>query len=229
MFDHVSVLVPVFNNAETLQNLAVQVTDAIQDTTREITFVFVDDASQDKSLDVLREMAGTNIRIVENAKNIGQQASIHKGLALCQGQVIVVMDADLQDPPEAIPHLLRALQDRASDVAFGVRVGTYQSTWRMLHSRLFRFVIRRLTNLPQGAGGFVAMTADVARDLARRTSARFYLAGLIGCGGYRIRAVPIERNLRQIGQSAYTRRMRLSLGLANLAVVLNERMARGQR
>ena len=229
MFDQVTILVPVFNNAETLHGLVKQVTQAIEAMSRDIRFVFVDDASQDGSAQVLREMEGGNISIVCNTKNIGQQASIQKGLALCQGQVVVVMDADLQDPPQALPDMLRPLQNGGIDVVFGVRVGSYQSRWRMWHSRFFRFVIRRLTNLPRGAGGFVAMTDDVAQALLCKPYRHFYMAGMIGCGGYRIHAVPVKRNLRASGQSAYTGRMRLFLGLSNLAVVLNERMARGQQ
>lgn len=229
MFDQVSILVPVYNNAQTLRPLVAQVTQAIQSVAHKVEFIFVEDASSDGSLAVLRGISAGNVRTFENSENIGQQASIHKGLAACLGQAVVVMDADLQDPPQAIAGLLRSLQDGGYDAVFATRVGAYQSGWRMLTSRSFRFVIRRLTNLPQGAGGFVAITDEVARRLAAKTGARFYLAGMIGCGGHRIGAVPIKRNQRQIGQSAYTGLMRLSLGLSNLRIVLKERIIRGPK
>lgn len=229
LFDQVSILVPVFNNAETLQPLVKQVTQAVQGSVHNVEFIFVEDASRDISAEVLREMTGGQIRVIYNSQNIGQQASIHAGLAACTGQAVVVMDADLQDPPHAIPNLLHALQSGEYDASFATRVGTYQSGWRMLTSRLFRFLVRGLTNLPQGAGGFVAFTADVARVLADKNNSRFYLAGMIGCGGYRIHAVPVERNLRIDGQSAYTGPMRLSLGLMNLMVVLKERFSHAQK
>ena len=229
MFERVSFLVPVYNNAEMLRSLVTQVTDATRDLAREVEFVFVEDASYDSSREVLREIAGGSIRIIYNSENIGQQASIRKGLAACEGQAVVVMDADLQDPPQAIPALLRALHSGAYDAVFATRVGAYQSGWRMLNSHLFRFVIRRLTNLPRGAGGFVAITGDLAQALSGKTSSRFYLVGMIGCGGYRIGAVPIIRNPRESGKSGYTGAMRLSLGLSNLSVILDERIARGPR
>ena len=223
MFDRVSVLVPVFNNAETLRDLAQQITNELAGLHVEIAFV--DDASHDGSVDVLRAMASDEIKVIYNDKNIGQQASIRKGLAVCTGQAVVVMDADLQDPPEAISTLLRALFDGGHDAVFATRIGRYQSGFRMLTSRAFRFLIRRLTNLPHGAGGFVAMTDDVARTLAAKTNPRFYLAGMIGSGNYRIHAVQIERNTREVGQSAYSGTMRLSQGLSNLTVVFKERFS----
>ena len=136
---------------------------------------------------------------------------------------------ELQDPPEAVPDLLKALHGGAHDVVFATRVGAYQSRRRMLFSRWFRFLVRRLTNLPVGAGGFLAMTSDVARTLRQKKSPRFYLTGLIGCGGYRITSIPVRRNHRPGGASSYSGRMRLSLGLTNLSVILQERFIRGQR
>ena len=229
MYDRVSILVPVFNNAETLRDLVTAVSREAALASRDIQFVFVEDCSQDRSREVLREMRCDGVHVVENTENIGQQASIFRGLAACDGQAVVVMDADLQDPPEAVPDLLKALHGGAHDVVFATRVGAYQSRRRMLFSRWFRFLVRRLTNLPVGAGGFLAMTSDVARTLRQKKSPRFYLTGLIGCGGYRITSIPVRRNHRPGGASSYSGRMRLSLGLTNLSVILQERFLRGQR
>ena len=226
MFDTINILIPVFNNAETLRDLVDQVQRETASAARTVDFVFVDDASGDRSGEVLRALAGPNIAVIFNSENIGQQASIQKGLAVCDAQAVVVMDADLQDPPEAIPELLRALSTGTYDAVFATRVGQYQSGRRMFSARAFRFLIRQFTNLPYGAGGFVTFTRHVAQGLTKRPHARFYLAGLIGCGGYRIGSVPVERNERAIGKSAYSGSMRLALGLSNLSAVIRERTRR---
>ena len=229
LFDRVSILIPVYNNAETLQQLVAQVKSATQPVARHTQFVFVNDASTDSSASVLDRIASEDILIIENKENLGQQASIRIGLNACDGQAVIVMDADLQDPPEAIPDLLTLLHSGDYDAVFATRVGVYQSYWRMMNSHIFRFLIRRITNLPHGAGGFVAITNNVAAHLAQKRGSRFYLAGMIGCHNYRIAAIPMARNLRATGKSEYTPTMRISLAFSNFIFVFTERISRGKK
>jgi glycosyltransferase involved in cell wall biosynthesis len=229
MLNRVSILVPVYNNAETILPLIDQVKSATQTLARQTNFVFVDDASTDRSASILDTLTSDEFSVISNGKNLGQQLSIRKGLGVCDGQVVIVMDADLQDPPKAIPELLMTLHSGRYDAVFATRIGNYQSYWRMLNSYMFRFLMRRITNLPRGAGGFVAMTDNVAMHLAQKSGRRFYMAGMIGCNNYRIGAIPVERNLRDIGKSEYTFAMRLSLGFSNFIFVFSERITRGKK
>ncbi|PCJ05056.1 MAG: hypothetical protein COB16_16900 [Rhodobacteraceae bacterium] len=231
VFDRVNIMVPVMNNEETLQQLMHEVTEALSNMVDKCEFVFVDDASTDGSLGVLEQIAGADptVQVLANPKNLGQQASIRKGLALCRGDAVVVMDADLQDPPSAIPKLLLALADGPYDAVFATRSGRYQSRARMLSGTVFRYLIGHLTALPKGAGCFVAIRGGVAAQLAAKKNQRFYLAGLIGCGDYRISALPVERSMRQVGRSSYSSSMRWKTGVSNITAVLQERLLNAKR
>lgn len=221
----VSVVAPVFKNATTLIELHEQVSAAIAKTGARSEIVFVNDASPDESSLILAGIAekDSSVRVITNSSNIGQQGSIRRGLAECRGDVVVVMDADLQDPPGAIPVLVERLQKGDVDAVFATRTLPYQSRFRMLCSHGYKAMIRRLTGLPKGAAGYVAIEAELARKLTETGNSRFYLAGLIGCRSQAIGTVPVEREFRRSGQSAYTERMRFATAFSNILCVLRER------
>ncbi len=229
MIESVSIIVPVMNNQNTVVRLVDEVSTALDG--HSVEFIFVEDASTDGSLEVLVQMAGRDnrVQVVINDRNLGQQASIHRGLVQCSGEAVVVMDADLQDPPNAIPILLQGLMDGPYDAVFAARVGRYQSVPRMCSGMVFRFLMRRLTNLPKGAGGFVIMCDHVAADVAAKKGKWFYLPGLIGCGDHRLHAIPVERSIRKSGYSAFSSSMRWKTGFSNIAAVLQERVFHAKR
>src|SRR2546421_7306227 len=109
----VSVVVPVFRNAATLEELTERLRLALAGALEEI--VFVDDASPDESWDVIERLRARDPRVrgLRRQRNCGQNAAVVAGLGSATGDVCVVMDADLQDPPEAVPLLVRAIDDGA--------------------------------------------------------------------------------------------------------------------
>jgi glycosyltransferase involved in cell wall biosynthesis len=99
-------------------------------------------------------------------RNLGQQGAIRTGLLVAKGDVVVVLDADLQDPPEAIPSLIEHLGSEAVDAVFAARSGCYQSTFRMCCSWSYRWLIWTVTHVPRGAGGYVAMSRRMVDRLS---------------------------------------------------------------
>ncbi|MGC1497458.1 MAG: glycosyltransferase [Sulfitobacter sp.] len=229
MISKISILVPVMNNQGTLTKLVDEVSAALD--SHALEFIFVEDASTDGSRDILVELVDRDdrVHVMINTVNLGQQPSIRRGLARCSGDAVVVMDADLQDPPDAIPMLLEALIDGPYDAVFAGRLGQYQSVSRMISGTIFRFVMRRMTNLPKGAGGFVMMRGHVAGEVAAKKGKWFYLPGLIGCGGHRVHAIPVGRSKRISGHSAFSSSMRWKTGFSNVAAVLQERVFHAKR
>ncbi|KPA21408.1 Undecaprenyl-phosphate 4-deoxy-4-formamido-L-arabinose transferase [Shimia sp. SK013] len=227
--EHVAIVIPVFRNAETLRALHNRICDALAHVNAVPHFVFVEDAGGDASLGLLKEMSQSDPRVtlITNQHNLGQQASIRKALEFVGDRDVVVMDADLQDPPEAIPMLLETLWSSGADAVFAARVGAYQSGFRMATSKLYRSLMSRFASIPPGAGGFVALRANLAKRLAASRNSRFHLAGMIGCHAGLLKAVSVERNYRQVGNSAYSQRMRLVVALSNFVCVLEERFRRG--
>ncbi len=183
--------------------------------------IFVDDACPEGSRTVLEGVAREDpcISIVALKHNLGQQRAVLAGLRLARGGVVVVMDADLQDPPEAIPVLLEELRCGPAAV-FAGRRGTYESASRLLTSRLFKRVLHMLCGVPADAGIFVAMSRKLVERLVSFHAPRPFLVAMIGCTGLPVSSIPVERSPRVDGRSAYTPWMRLKTGCLALVWVV---------
>ena len=209
----VSVIVPVYGNASTLRELATRIANVLED----YELVFVDDASPDDSASVI---ASLDARAVTHERNRGQNAAVLSGFAAARGKTLVVLDADLQDPPEAIPELLRRKAESGAAIAFAARVGDYAGRGRMFTSRLYKRVLARLASLPQGAGLFVALDRDAADRVLAMAPVPSIVAAL-GLVRAKTIAVPVARAMRD--GSAYSGFARLRLACRTLAWVLAHR------
>jgi polyisoprenyl-phosphate glycosyltransferase len=209
------VIVPVYGNAATLRELHARLCAAIGPD-REL--LFVDDASPDESLTILEALAtgDRTVGVLALARNVGQNRAILAGLAYVRGSSIAMLDADLQDPPEAIPALLAALQEQGGGAVFAGRRAIYQGPLRRLSSTLFKALVHRLTGrrVPRDAGLFLAISGCAARRLLSVAGPRPYLVALLGRCGVPLRSIPVERAARREGRSAYSALARLRLGLA---------------
>jgi polyisoprenyl-phosphate glycosyltransferase len=214
----ITAVVPVFRSAATVAGLRERLA-AVLPGDHEV--VFVDDACPDGSASVLTRLAADDdrVRVVRHAVNRGQHAAVLTGLAAARGSVAVVLDADGQDPPEAIPALLARLEAPDLPAAvFAQRTGPYQRRGRRITGSAFRLVLRLTSahRLPPGAGMFVALRGDLARRVggAARADEAPHVVGLIGRSGAPLAGVPVARERARA--SSYTRRMRLAVGLRAL-------------
>ena len=206
----VSVVVPVYRNARTLRELHRRLGLALG--TRLDELVLVDDACPDGSRAVIGDLASEDPRVrpVSLHRNLGQHAAVLAGLRKATGAWVVVMDADLQDPPEAVPLLLeRGEQDDIAAV-FGGRRGSYQSRSRLVTSRLYKRVQSFLAGVPVDAGTFVALSRPMVDRLTAMGGPAPSLVAMIGCTGLPLASVPIVRASRTDGPSAYSHATRVA-------------------
>ena len=140
-YPEVTIVLPVFRNKETLKALHARLGHVMEPLRIEYEVLFVDDVCPEGSLDVLKELIqmDPHVGVLVLEENVGQHRAVMRGLSLARGKAMVVMDADLQDPPEAIPRLLSELQ-RGPAAVFAGRRGHYESWSRLLTSRLFKGV-----------------------------------------------------------------------------------------
>lgn len=199
----VSVVLPVFRTEGMLEKLRERLDTALAG--RAVELIFVNDASPDGSAAVLERMARehSHIRIVTHPANRGQQHAIMTGLAASRGACVVVMDADLQDPPEAVPLLLDRLRGGIGAV-FAGRRGAYESGLRLLTSRLFKRTVNRLCGIPTDAGAFVAMRRGTVERILAMRPPRPFLSVLVGCTGLPSVSIPVARSARPAGKSTYS-------------------------
>lgn len=203
----VSVVVPVYDNAETVEELGARVLGVLGDRLEQLIFVN-DGCPAGSELPLTRlERAHPAVTLLDLGINRGQQTAILAGLARAPGDWVVVMDADLQDPPEAIPLLLAAGAGGA-DAVFAGRRGRYESRLRLISGRGYRRLLAWLTRVPADAGGFVALRRPaVDRVLAMHRLTRQRppaLAAMVGLSGVRAVSVPVARERRARGRSAYS-------------------------
>ncbi|MGY1684512.1 glycosyltransferase [Geodermatophilus sp. SYSU D00867] len=214
----VAVVVPVYGNEATLRPLAERLAAALAG--RDWRLRLVVDASPDGSLAVARELAADpRVAVTALEVNVGQHRALAAGLADEEADVWVCLDADLQDPPEAVPVLLDRLARGDVGAVFAGRRGRYESPVRRVTGELHRRVAARLTGLPPDAGAFLALGpavrgAVVATVPAGDAPSVVLAAGLAGAP---LTSVPVARDRRPVGTSAWTARARLRQSLRSLA------------
>jgi len=202
-----SVAVPIYNEAQLLPDLlrrTAAVLDAVPGGPHEV--VLVDDGSSDGSREVMIGAAANEPRLIVVAlsRNFGHQAALSAALDHTAGDAVVLMDGDLQDPPESIPELVRLFHE-GYDVVYARRVGR-KEPWllRACYATFYRLLARLSdVELPLDAGDFGLMSRRVV-DQVRQTPERHrYLRGLRAWVGYRQIGVPVERAARPGGESKY--------------------------
>ena len=204
----VAVIVPVYGNEATLPALAGRLEAALID--RRWRLRLVVDASPDASLSVARQLEAGDPRIAVTglSRNVGQHRALALGLADEPGATAwACLDADLQDPPEALPMLLDRLAVGDVDAVFAGRRGGYEGATRLVTGRLHRAALARLTGLPTDAGAYVVLSPG-ARDAVLALRGPSVVAA-IGIAGVPTASVPVDRGLRPVGPSAWTGAARL--------------------
>jgi glycosyltransferase involved in cell wall biosynthesis len=200
-----SVVAPVYRNRDSVERLATEVLDVTRAMGVTCEIVFVNDASPDDSLERLIALTRTlpAVRVIGLARNVGQHAAVLHGLAHARGRTCVVMDADLQDRPSSLPTLW---QQRAPGVlaVFGGRVGRYEGDGRHLTSRVFKWLLHRLTGVPRNAGIFVLLEREAVDAIVRFPTRTPWIQAMVGLLELPAVSVPIERDRRPHGRSSYS-------------------------
>ncbi len=208
----------MYRNASTLEELAARLAQVLTPSATSYEVIFVEDASPDNARDVLARLTRVSpeVKAVHLARHRGQHRAVLAGLAHARGAWTIVMDADLQDPPEAVPLLLaKAAQGFA--VVFAARRGAYESPVRLRSSHAFKWLLARLLHLPEDAGMFMALDRRTRGLLLEMHGPPPFLVAMVGCLDPPLASVPIERAPRARGRSAYSSVGRLRAASAGLA------------
>ena len=198
---HISVVIPVYNEAESLAQLQSELTKVLTDYDHEL--VFVDDGSDDNSLQMIHR--GSRVRVVEFAKNTGQSAAIYAGLRAARGAVLVLIDSDLQNDPNDIPRLLVEIE-KGADLVCGFRTKRKDTWFKRLQSKIANAVRSRFTKDGVRDTGCTlkAMRRECREALVPFYGMHRFIPALIKGAGYRIVEVPVQHRARQYGSSKYS-------------------------
>jgi len=179
--------------------------------------VLVNDGSRDRTLEVALDLAGTDptLRVVNLLRNFGHQAAATAGLDVATGDLVVLIDSDLQDPPEVIPEMAAGWEDGA-DVAYGRRrTRRGESQLKLVTANLFYRVLGRLTktHIPADTGDFRLMDRRIVDALRQMRERHRFIRGMVSWVGGRQVAVLYDRNPRFVGETKYPLRKMLSFAL----------------
>ena len=218
----VSLVVPVFNEEECVPLLSAELARLADRLEREkglrVETVLVDDGSSDRSWLSIVDAAERDprVRAVSLSRNFGHQAALSCGYQLAQGDAVVTLDADLQDPPEVVLDLVDAWQ-RGADIVYAVRLRREGEGWFKRRSAdLFYRVIRRIgeTNAPRDAGDFRLMSRRAVEALNQLREVHRYVRGMVGWLGFRTAVVSYRRAPRAAGHTKYPLLRMLRLAVA---------------
>ena len=202
-----SFVIPVFDEEETLPELERRLRAVLDGLDGPAEVILVDDGSSDRSPELLAEMSRRDprFRTIHFTRNFGHQMAITAGLDRARGDAVVVMDGDLQDPPEIIPTFLDHFR-RGYDVVYAQRVDRQESWWLRISYFLFYRLLARLSSiaLPLDAGDFSLMSRRVVEGLRSAPERNRYLRGLRTWVGFRQLGVPVPRPERYAGSSHYS-------------------------
>jgi len=203
----VSVVVPLYNEEENAPLLQAELATALSGLAHEV--IFVDDGSTDQT--VSRLTKAPEIRILQFEKNAGQSAAMYAGANAARGDVVVLIDGDLQNDPADIPRLLAEIE-RGADLVCGYRAQRKDTLVKRLTSRIANFVRSRFTKDGVRDTGCTlkAMRRECVRTLIPFKGMHRFIPALVKGAGYRLVEIPVNHRARKFGQSKY--------GLGNRAV-----------
>ncbi|MGH6725344.1 MAG: glycosyltransferase family 2 protein, partial [Pseudolabrys sp.] len=214
----VSIVVPCFNEESVIEELHRRLI-AVLSSSRHFQFeiIYVDDGSRDRTLELLTALQArqSNIRVLQLSRNFGHQIAVSAGLERAAGAAAIVIDADLQDPPEIIPEMIARWRD-GYHVVYAVRTDRAgELSFKLWTAKAFYRLINWLSNIeiPRDAGDFRLMDREVVDVLLAMPERDRFLRGMVSWAGFQQIAVFYERNARKAGTSKYTLRKMMHLAI----------------
>jgi len=204
-----SIVVPCFNEEACLTELHQRLSAAARQATGDdYELVLVNDGSRDGSWDLMQRMAAADARVVaiNLSRNHGHQLALTAGLDLCRGDAILIIDADLQDPPELLPAMLRTMREDDADVVYGVRKSRAGETaFKRATAHGFYRLLSRATDvdIPLDAGDFRLMSRRALNALLAMPEQARFIRGMVAWIGFRQVPFAYDRQERFAGETKY--------------------------
>jgi undecaprenyl-phosphate 4-deoxy-4-formamido-L-arabinose transferase len=210
----VAVVIPVYNEEENLPALMQRLMPVMLSLGKSFEIIFIDDGSHDQSLQILKEFTKNfQVRIVELTKNYGQHAAIMAGFSITQADIIITMDADLQNPPEEIINLVKVMEEGNYDVVGTIRKGRKDSFFRILPSKIINMVARKITGVSMRDWGCMlrCYRLPVVQRMIQCHEHATFIPALATVFAKRITEIEVEHEERHGGKSNYPLRKLINL------------------
>jgi glycosyltransferase involved in cell wall biosynthesis len=208
MLPKYSFIIPIYNEAENILEMYRRISQVMNQMDGKVELCFVNDGSRDLSLKIISELHQKDSRVVylSLARNFGHQIAVTAGLNFVRGQVTVILDADLQDPPELITEMVE-LWKQGYHIVYAQRIKRSQESWlKRLTAYAFYRILQRLADvtIPTDAGDFCLLDRQVVNVLNKIPERNRYIRGLRSWVGFNQTAIRFERDPRFAGDPKYT-------------------------
>jgi dolichol-phosphate mannosyltransferase len=202
-----SVIIPCFNEEPVIRATHERLTTVLREMREDYELIYVNDGSRDATQEILTELQlfDPHVRGLLLSRNFGHQIAVTAGLEEAAGDAVVIIDADLQDPPELIPKMIELWRD-GNEVVYGVRIEREgESKFKLWTAKVFYRLINRLseTKMPLDAGDFRLIDRKVVEVMNAMPERARFLRGMVSWAGFRQIALPYDRGARQAGESKY--------------------------
>lgn len=202
----ISLLIPLFNEEESLPVLYRELRETLKVLGIDYEIIFVDDGSTDRSFFVLERIhqKNNNVKVIQLRKNFGKSAALAAGLAIAKGELIITLDADLQDNPEEIPHFIEKMRG-GYDLICGWRVDRFDPFFKRWSSRVFNFTTSFFTNvrLHDFNCGFKAFRSEVAKEIKIYGELHRYIPVFASWRGFKVGELKVRHRPRRFGKSKF--------------------------
>ena len=208
--EKLSIVVPCYNEEEVLElfyTTTIKVVEQVQEK-YDYEFVFIDDGSKDKTLEILKKLReeDSHIHIISFSRNFGKEAAIYAGLSSCIGDLVVVMDADLQHPPAVLPEMLKGIEDGYDTVTTKRMNRKGEGRIKSAFSRCFYSLMKKLTKteIVNGAQDFRMMKRIVVDAILSLKEYNRFSKGIFSWVGFKVKYIEIENVERAAGETKWS-------------------------
>lgn len=214
----ISVVVPMYNEAEVTEQFYAQIKYVMESIKYyEYELIFIDDGSTDKTLEILENISSENknVKVISFSRNFGHQCAVTAGIKYVTGDVVAIIDGDLQDPPEVIPEMLK-LWEAGNEVIYGKRkTRDSESLFKLLSAKMFYNILNSLsdTEIPKDTGDFRLVDRKVIDVINLFPEHDKFLRGLFSWTGFKQKPFEYERKKRAAGKTKYKFKQMLKLAL----------------
>ncbi len=216
----ISIVIPIYNEEENLQNLYTRLTNSAPSWKEDYEIVLIDDGSRDSSLTMMRIMAekDSHVRVIKLSRNFGHQPAISAGIQEAKGDAIIIMDGDLQDPPEELHRFLDKWRE-GYEVVYAVRTKRKEGFFKKLAYSSFYRIMAAISDIeiPLDSGDFCVMDRKVVNVLVHEMPEQIrFIRGMRAYAGFKQIGVTYERAERAAGEVKYTFKKLVQLALDGL-------------
>jgi polyisoprenyl-phosphate glycosyltransferase len=207
MAQRISVVVPAYNEELVINETHKRLNDALSSIAVDYEIIYVNDGSRDKTIEILKEIGAkdSHVRILNFSRNFGHQVAVTAGIQHATGDAVVLIDADLQDPPELIKEFVRKWQE-GYDVVYAIRKSRAGETWfKKITAAIYYRTLRKLIDIeiPLDTGDFRLMSRKVVDSLNAMPERHRFIRGLVSWVGFKQIGVEYERQERFAGETKY--------------------------